>query len=312
MEKHIFISYSTHDASIAFKIVDFLEQNGHTCWIAPRNIRSGLDYTDVINSALEDCSALILVLSSSSVQSQFVKKELTTAISLNKTILPFKISQVNLQGGFMFMLNNVQWIDATSHPECMFHHLLEGLEHKSILTPSTHIPLKHSNRRWIVVSTATLLIVGAVLLIALPNDSHTRDTEHFSTETTTISKSNTTTPTDSIVSLSSQKNEGKDHLGKNNSHSQKEKENIIAEKNKTNDTKETEKNDKDTMSDIVPSSIQSSPTDNRNARLKKARIFYNSGKYGPALEIYTKLKAEYPLDASIDEMIEKCHAKMAS
>ena len=127
MESYIFISYSSKDAGLAHQLVEYLEQNGVRCWIAPRNIPSGRDYTDIIDVAIKGCNGIILIYSDHSAQSVWVKKEITLGVGHKKNIIPFKITRSGIEGGMNFMLNNLQWIDAASKPTEKFKEVLEGI-----------------------------------------------------------------------------------------------------------------------------------------------------------------------------------------
>ena len=91
MESYVFISYSSKDAGLAHQLVEYLEQNGVRCWIAPRNIPSGRDYTDIIDVAIKGCNGIILIYSDHSAQSVWVKKEITLGVGHKKNIIPFSI-----------------------------------------------------------------------------------------------------------------------------------------------------------------------------------------------------------------------------
>ena len=135
----IFISYSSKDVSVANQVVAYLENNGFQCWIAPRNITSGGDYTDMIDDAINSCRALVLIMSSKSIQSQWVKKELATAVSYNKTIIPFRINAVQLNSGWQFLLNNVQWIDATTGSTAShFPEIISGIDQSTVDDSTEH------------------------------------------------------------------------------------------------------------------------------------------------------------------------------
>lgn len=163
MQNQVFISYSSKDAALANKIVEFLESQEYPCWIAPRNITSGHDYTDMINDAILHCRAVVLIVSSRALQSQWVKKELTTAVSYNKPVIPYRISNVEITGGLQFLLNNVQWIDAAGNPEGRFPDLVDGLEQR--LSNTAPPPRKHPKTPLIVgLSSAVLLAAGGFLL----------------------------------------------------------------------------------------------------------------------------------------------------
>jgi hypothetical protein len=62
-----FISYASADVAAAESIVTTLENNGVRCWIAPRDVKAGALYSDVIVRAISDAKALVLVLSENSV-----------------------------------------------------------------------------------------------------------------------------------------------------------------------------------------------------------------------------------------------------
>lgn len=166
MNHQVFISYSSKDAAIANQIVEYLENNGYKCWIAPRNITSGHDYTDMINDAIMACRAVVVVMSRKALQSQWVKKELATATSNNKIIIPFRIEQVELSGGFLFMLNNVQWIDATSKPTSMFPDIINGIDPgKGVkVEPEAKGEGKKAPIGIIAAAAAALVIILALLI----------------------------------------------------------------------------------------------------------------------------------------------------
>ncbi len=127
MNKYVFISYSTKDRKDAFQLVNYLEDNHIQCWIAPRNIASGHDYTDSIETAIKECDSFLLLFSEHSAKSQWVKKEVTSGVSYERNIIPFKLTNQETEGGMNFMLNNLQWIVSDGHHEEKFPEVLEGL-----------------------------------------------------------------------------------------------------------------------------------------------------------------------------------------
>ena len=169
MGDKIFVSYSTKDTDLANEIVNYLESNGFPCWIAPRDITSGMDYTDLLNSALTNCHTLLLIVSSHSAKSQWVKKEVTTAVSLNKNIIPFLISPTEIKGGLLFMLNNLQWIDATKKPQNKFHKIVDGLPNKTNTTKpiSNNISKQNKNSSRKLWTIITFLFIGVALMATL-------------------------------------------------------------------------------------------------------------------------------------------------
>lgn len=50
---YIFISHSSKDATVADEICNILESNDNTCFLAPRDIRSGYEYAEeIVNGIL--------------------------------------------------------------------------------------------------------------------------------------------------------------------------------------------------------------------------------------------------------------------
>ena len=118
----IFVSYATADREVAFRIVSFLEGEGIECWVAPRDVAPGVEYGQAIINAIEQCKALVLVLSDQSNDSQFVRKEVERAVSKTKAVLPVRIREVTPSGSLEFYISSAQWVDAWKSP--MEQHLL--------------------------------------------------------------------------------------------------------------------------------------------------------------------------------------------
>ncbi|MBP3762583.1 MAG: toll/interleukin-1 receptor domain-containing protein [Bacteroidales bacterium] len=311
MERQIFISYSTLDRDIAYKIVQYLESNGHPCWIAPRNIASGMDYTDVINDAIQNCSALLLVFSEHSEKSQFVKKELATAVSYNKTILPFKISQVELKGGFLFMLTNVQWIDATSRPESKFPQIIDGLSGKMSADdiPTTPEPPR---RKWgLVASLASLaaVVVAAVLALVLLLPSK-GEAEAAAPAVDTPKVAEPEPPAAPAVEEAATQPAAPAKAAPSKRSPQP---------SATKETaKEPVKAEPEPIVEPVaePAAEPATTTPARKAdndravKMGKARRYLNNKKYQAALTLFEELKQENPSDKALDALIDECRRNL--
>src|SRR5215212_4122586 len=118
----IFVSYASPDRDVAFRIVAFLEEQGISCWVAPRDVGPGVDYGQAIIDGIEQSRALVLILSDQSNDSMFVKKEVERAVSKTKPVLPVRIREVTPSGSLEFFISSAQWVDAFKSP--MEHHLL--------------------------------------------------------------------------------------------------------------------------------------------------------------------------------------------
>ena len=106
--KEIFISYSTIDTQSAETVRNVLEKNGLSCWMAPRDIPGGSNYTKEIPGAIRNCKAFVLILSENAQNSHWVLKELDSAVNCGKVILPFMVEDCALNDEFNFLLTGAQ------------------------------------------------------------------------------------------------------------------------------------------------------------------------------------------------------------
>ena len=63
MRPQVFISYSSKDRTIANMVCALLEERGHRCWIAPRDIIPGTSWGEAIIDGLKSSSVFVLVFS---------------------------------------------------------------------------------------------------------------------------------------------------------------------------------------------------------------------------------------------------------
>ena len=131
----LFISYATENADIAHYVVDKIEKRGKACFIAPRDIRSGADYASEIVRGISNSLAVLLIFSSESDKSAYVLREVNSAVSRNKTIVPLRIENFLPSEAMEFYLGPTHWLDA--FPQVLDTHLdsicsiLTGLAAKS-------------------------------------------------------------------------------------------------------------------------------------------------------------------------------------
>jgi hypothetical protein len=118
----IFVSYASQDRDAAFRIVSFLEEQGISCWVAPRDVPPGVEYGEAIINGIETSRALVLILSDQSNDSMFVRKEVERAVSKTKPVLPVRIREVTPSGSLEYFISSAQWVDAWKSP--MEQHLL--------------------------------------------------------------------------------------------------------------------------------------------------------------------------------------------
>ena len=109
---HIFISHSSADISIAMELCTFIEKNHSTCFIAPRDIRSGKEYAEEIINGINNADAMILLMSKNANTSPHVLREVERAVSRSIPILVYKLEDVELSKSLEYFLMTHQWIVA--------------------------------------------------------------------------------------------------------------------------------------------------------------------------------------------------------
>jgi hypothetical protein len=93
-----FISYSSKDQDFVNKLHEDLQSKGVRCWFAPKDLRIGDKFRDLIDESIRLHDKLLIVLSASSVASPWVGDEVESAIEREhreeRTVLfPIKIDE---------------------------------------------------------------------------------------------------------------------------------------------------------------------------------------------------------------------------
>ncbi len=312
MRSPVFISYSSKDVLLANKIVDFLEGQGYPCWIAPRNITTGKDYTDMINDAILQCRMVVLIVSTKSLKSQWVKKEISTAVSYNKTILPYRISNVEITGGWQFLLNNVQWIDASSNPYGQFQDLVDGLEQRLSTTSSTLKTTGKKSKMPLIIglSVSALALVGGGLFI-WHGSSNVADSLPSVVDTASVE----TVAPDTVVSVPQpfEENPVTEQKGKS-----KEQPKAVTKAKLQKPVEESVTEEKTTSVVVSPDTAGQAQARQDAAneqafqkKLRMAKSLYIDHNYREALTLFEELRREKPLDKEINAYIKDCRKMMS-
>lgn len=93
-----------------------LENRGIRCWIAPRDVQPGEEWTKAIVNAIDNCKIFLLVLSDNSNKSSQAIKEVDCAEKHEKTIIPFRIEDIQPTGSMEYYLGSLHWLDALTRP----------------------------------------------------------------------------------------------------------------------------------------------------------------------------------------------------
>lgn len=110
----VFVSHASEDAAIAKSLVAALEQQGLTCWIAPRDVAPGSLYADQIIGAINKAKVVALILSKDALASPHVSREIERASSKRRPIITLRADPSELTPAFEYFLSESQWIDVAA------------------------------------------------------------------------------------------------------------------------------------------------------------------------------------------------------
>lgn len=211
----VFISHSSKNADAALKICEKLEAAGHSCFIAPRDIRSGHEYAEEIIDGIDSCGVLLLLLSQDANSSPHVLREVERAVSKKINIVVFKLEAVELSKSMEYFLMTHQWInekldksydDIVSCINKLENEHSESAEAGETITP---VPAKKSPLRYIIFGAGAVCLcaLAVVLAVALkPADVPSADenttasvTENVTENTVNTTAEETSSQTEKIV-----------------------------------------------------------------------------------------------------------------
>ncbi|MDA8049107.1 MAG: toll/interleukin-1 receptor domain-containing protein [Rhodospirillales bacterium] len=121
MARDVFISYSSKDKPTADAACAKLEERGIRCWIAPRDILPGADWSSSIIDAINGARAMVLVFSANANASQQIKREVERVVHKGIPIIPLRIENVAPENSLEYFISTPHWLDAFSPP--LEHHL---------------------------------------------------------------------------------------------------------------------------------------------------------------------------------------------
>ena len=102
-------------ASIAQQLAASLEAAGHSCWIAPRDVKPGTPYPGQIVAAIESCSGLVLIVTPAANESPDVLQEIQLASAARKVIAPVVVNATAPAPDIRYYIgvrHQIPWSDA--------------------------------------------------------------------------------------------------------------------------------------------------------------------------------------------------------
>ena len=119
VERDVFVCYSSIRQDVADRVVNILEKDGNTCWIASRNLRpnDNENYWKDIGKAIRSCRIFLVISSDEAQQSKDVKREIGLAEELQKRRIEIKIDDVPHTTLFKRFFDGCKWVKGENHEE---------------------------------------------------------------------------------------------------------------------------------------------------------------------------------------------------
>ncbi|MBO5925584.1 MAG: leucine-rich repeat protein [Clostridia bacterium] len=109
-EPYIFISYSHRDSQEVYRILKMIDREKFRFWYDD-TMEIGEDFREELRVRIENCSAFLLFLSNSALQSKYCGMEIITAYKNNKKIYPIYLSDdVEIPPALKMILENLQHV----------------------------------------------------------------------------------------------------------------------------------------------------------------------------------------------------------
>jgi hypothetical protein len=116
MSFDVFISYASKDKAIADATCAALESAQVRCWIAPRDVLPGADWSASIIDALDNCRAMVLIFSAKANDSPQIRNEVARAVQLGVPVIPVRIEDIPPAKSLAYFIGAVHWLDAVTPP----------------------------------------------------------------------------------------------------------------------------------------------------------------------------------------------------
>ena len=186
MQYDVFISYSRRDyidengkvihGNIISKIKDALKKNGITYWIDEDGINSGDEFARLIIKSIKDSKILLFVSTENSNNSEWTRKEIASAISYKKKIIPFKYDDTPFNDSLLLYLADLDFISYSKTGDKGLNRLvtsiskyLEGLQPKDEITEIKPQPVepkksKSKTKNILLIALLAVAVVYAAVL----------------------------------------------------------------------------------------------------------------------------------------------------
>ena len=176
MAHDVFISYAPQDKLTADAACAVLEASGIRCWIAPRDVTPGSEWSESIIDAIAEVRAFVLIFSTHANASGQIKREVERAVHQGIPIIPLRIEDVPPTKSLEYFISTPHWLDAfnpplqqhLTHLAQILRTLLDGETGPPRPTPTPSSPFAGLKPWWGAVAGGGLVLIAAAVLLRAP------------------------------------------------------------------------------------------------------------------------------------------------
>lgn len=128
---YVFISHSHQDKEFARFLNERLQRAGFATWLDVERIPEGSTWAREIENGVENCGALVVVMSKNARESEWVERETLMAMNLRKPIFIARVDDVRLP---IYVINR-QFSDFRTRPDTAAKRLILALQKISLTDP---------------------------------------------------------------------------------------------------------------------------------------------------------------------------------
>ena len=145
MNAEVFISYSSQDYERVIPIVNRLRAVGVGVWVDEGNIDAATLWSESIVEAIGECSVFVMMVSSYSVASHNVVKEVMIASEGKKTILPVYLEPTKIPAKLKYQLTGIQYLEWFEGGNDAVFETLKDVLAKNEVTAADGISISNNN-----------------------------------------------------------------------------------------------------------------------------------------------------------------------
>src|SRR5574341_807559 len=113
MATKIFISYANSDFPRVKGVASKLQELGFDVWMDVKDLQGGDLWRPEIVQAITECDVFLFFMSSASMHSINVRREVDLGSEKRKKIIPIRLDSSDIVQELQFQLAGIQWIDAS-------------------------------------------------------------------------------------------------------------------------------------------------------------------------------------------------------